>query len=228
MKLILTETKQEAQGITSFIFKPEAPLSWKAGQYMHVMLPHENADDRGTERWFTISSAPFETNPSITTRIATEKGSSFKKALASMQPGGSLETDYVDGDFTVEDASQEYVFIAGGIGITPFHSILKEHDHAGVQLHATLIYANRDEHVAFKKEFSEFASRNPYLRIEYLTSPQIVNEESITALVPDRMKPVFYLSGPEPMVKSLAQVLQTMGVPAEHIKLDDFPGYEQY
>lgn len=228
MKLSLIETKPEVTGVVSFIFKPEEALSWKPGQYMHVMLPHENADDRGTERWFTISAAPFEINPSITTRIAADKGSSFKHALTALKAGDSVEVDYVDGDFTVDDAEKEYVFIAGGIGITPFHSILKEADHAGVKFNVTLIYANRDENVPFKMEIDSFASRNPNLHVHYLTSPQQIDEASIKEIVSDLMKPIFYLSGPEPMVKSLADVLKNMSIPAEHVKLDDFPGYEQY
>jgi ferredoxin-NADP reductase len=225
MKLTLAETKNEVSDVASFIFTPEEPLVWKAGQFMHVMLPHADSDDRGAERWFTISSAPFEERPMITTRIATEKGSTFKRALHTMQPGDSVEMDYIDGDFTVEDTTKNYIFIAGGIGITPFHSILKEADHAGVGLNVTLLYANRGENVVYKDELEAFAEKNPNIKIFYITSPARIDEAAVRQYVPDLAAPMFYVSGPEPMVKSLQEVLIGMSVPAEHIKIDDFPGY---
>lgn len=225
MKLNLISKKTEVPGVESFVFQPAEPLSWKAGQYAHYRLPHEPADDRGIERWFTVSSAPFEKNVMITTRLAAEKGSSFKAALNALKIGESIESDYVDGDFTVDDATQEYVFIAGGIGITPFRSVLKEADHSGIKLKVTLLYANRDANVAFKNELDAWAENNPNLVIHYLTSPERVDEKVIGTFVPDVQKPVFYISGPEPMVKSLGAMLEKMSVPANHIKLDDFPGY---
>lgn len=225
MKLTLISKKTEAQGVESFIFKPSEPLMWKAGQYLHYRLPHEPADDRGVERWFTAASAPFEKNVMLTTRLATEKSSSFKSALNALALGESIESDYVDGDFTVDDATQEYVFIAGGIGITPFYSILKEADHAGTKLNVTLLYANRDANVVFKDELDTWARNNPSLVIHYVTSPARIDENAIAAFVPDIQKPMFYISGPEPMVKSLGTMLEGMGVPSNHLKLDDFPGY---
>ena len=84
MKLDLVSKKLELPGVTSFIFKPAEPvafggkISWKAGQFFHYVLHHEPTDDRGSDRWFTISSAPSEGFIMITTRIAAEKGSTFK------------------------------------------------------------------------------------------------------------------------------------------------------
>lgn len=225
MKFKLISKKTEIPGVESFIFEPSEPLVWKAGQYAHYRLPHEPADDRGVERWFTIASAPFEKQVMITTRVAPEKGSTFKAALEALPVGASIESDYVDGDFTVGDATQEYVFIAGGIGITPFRAILKEADHAGIKLRVTLLYGNRDTQVAFKDELNAWSKNNPNLAIRYLTSPERIDEHTIAELVSDLQTPLFYISGPEPMVKSLGATLEKIGVPAGHIKLDDFPGY---
>lgn len=225
MKFTLINKKTEVPGVETFVFRPTEPLSWKPGQYAHYILPHNPADDRGTERWFTIASAPFERDVMITTRLAAEKGSTFKAALAALKVGESIESDYVDGDFVIENVTQEYVFIAGGIGITPFHSILKEADHAGVKLRVTLLYANRDANVAFKEELDLWAEQNPNLVIHYITSPERVDQTAIATFVPNMQKPVFYISGPEPMVKNLGTMLEGLGVPAAHIKLDDFPGY---
>jgi len=225
MWLQLIEKKQETKDVTTFVFKPSDPLTWKPGQYLHYLLHHEPTDDRGSDRWFTVSSAPYTGLPSITTRFTPEKGSSFKKALAELKVDGYIEITGVEGDFTVEDAAQEYVFIAGGIGITPFHSILAEASHAGTRLKATLLYGNRDTDVPFKAELDAFAKENPNLVIHYITMPERIDADAIKKFVPDLQKPLFYISGPEPMVKSLAEVAAGLGIPKEHIKLDDFPGY---
>lgn len=225
MKLTLIRKKEEASNVESFIFNSAEPVEWKAGQFLHCILEHEPMDNRGEERWFTIASAPFEKELMITTRIAKEKGSSFKAALNALQIGETIEMPEIDGDFIVEDPTQTYVFIAGGIGITPFHSILKEADHAGVKLNATLLYGNRDDGIAYKEELEGFARSNPNLVIHHVIAPQMIDENLIKKIVPDLQKPIFYVSGPEPMVESLGDVLKAMGVPMDHLKQDYFPGY---
>lgn len=227
MKLELTARKPESPEVESFVFKPQGSLAWKAGQYLHYVLHHEPTDDRGSDRWFSIASAPFEKNVMLTTRFTRDKGSTFKKTLAALKPGDTVEFTDVDGDFIVDDPKQEYVFIAGGIGITPFRSILKEADHQGTPLRVKLLYGNRDRNVVFKEEFETLAKRNPHLSIHYLFSPERIDKTSLEKRVPDFKKPFFYVSGPEPMVESLGKLLSEMGVPKEHIKQDWFPGYPE-
>ena len=225
MKLELTARKPESPDVESFIFKPQAPFTWKAGQYLHYVLHHEPTDERGSDRWFSIASAPFEKNVMLTSRFTKERPSSFKKTLAALKVGDVVEVTDVDGDFIVDDPAQEYIFIAGGIGITPFRSILKEADHAGTRFRVKLLYANRDANVAFKDELEALAKRNPDLAIHYLTAPQRIDADAVRKLVPDLKKPYFYVSGPEPMVESLGKMLQELGVQKDHIKQDWFPGY---
>src|SRR5690606_35964973 len=76
IKLTLKSVRPEAGNVKTFVFSPESEVSWKAGQYMHYVLPQAEADDRGEERWFTISSAPHEKDLQITTRIFDKGGSS--------------------------------------------------------------------------------------------------------------------------------------------------------
>src|SRR5581483_1594670 len=160
MKLELLERKPEVPGVESFIFKPLEPIVWKPGQFFHYVLHHEPTDGRGSDRWFTIAAAPSEGVAMITTRFTDEKGSSFKKALADLKIGDTIEISDLDGDFTVDDLAAEYVFIAGGIGITPFRSILKELDNTGKRITATLPYANRDQNIVYKEELEAFAKNN--------------------------------------------------------------------
>lgn len=225
MKLRLTSRKIESAGVESLIFKPDEPLVWKAGQFLHYVLNHADTDDRGSDRWFTIASAPYERHVMITTRFAAKQSSTFKKTLKGLKRGDTIEVSDLDGDFIVSDSKKQYVFIAGGIGITPFHAILKQAAHDGKPLRATLIYANRKEVAAYKKELEAMARRNPNFKIIYLFHPQRIDKHTLKELVPDLKKPLLYVSGPEPMVESVGKLLQQMGIPRNRIKQDWFPGY---
>lgn len=224
MKLELIRTKEEVPGVRSFVFKPQSPLSWQAGQFLHYVLHHEPTDARGSDRWFTIAEAPFQKEVVITTRIAAGNGSSFKTALQNLKVGETIEISDIDGDFTVEDPTKTYVFIAGGIGITPFYSILKEADHAGAQLKVALLYANRDNDVVHRDELEAFAKKNPNLAIRYFIGEKI-DEAAIRAAAPNFAQTQFYVSGPEPMVETFGALLKQIGVPAAAIRQDWFPGY---
>jgi len=225
MKLILENRKHEVPGVESFIFKPSEPVMWKAGQFFHYVLHHEPTDDRGSDRWFTIATAPSEKTVMVTTRFADDKRSTFKKAFANLKIGDAIEISDLGGDFTVEDLTKEYVFIAGGIGITPFRSILKDLDQSGKQVPITLLYANRDQNIVYKEELGAFAKNNPNLTIHFIISPERIDVAKIKEFFPDMQKPMFYISGPEPMVESLGNALKEAGITADHLKQDWFPGY---
>jgi ferredoxin-NADP reductase len=225
MKFVLSATKQEATDTFSFIFAPEQPLQWKAGQHLHYVLNHPNADDRGVERFFSIASAPHEKHVMLTARFA-RKSSSFKKALKNLRPGDAIEAHDLEGDFVVDDAEKTFVFIAGGIGITPFRAILLDLDYNKKPLNVQLLYANRDNDFPYRKELEALRTRHPELKIDYVVSPNRIDEKSIPELVPDIEKPTLYVSGPEPMVQSMDETLKKIGVPEERIKNDFFPGYE--
>lgn len=225
MKLKLIQKKVETPEVTSFIFEPKEPLMWQPGQFLHYVLHHEPTDGRGSDRWFTNAAAPFENHVMITTRFAGEKSSSFKKKLFSLVEGKSIEIALVDGDFIIEDLSKEYVLIAGGIGITPFRSMLAQLHHDGKKIKATLLYSNHDQNIVYKKELENFAKENPDLVINYIFSPEHIDEAKIKELIPDFMSKTFYVSGPEPLVDSLGEILKKIGVSEEHLKQDWFPGY---
>jgi ferredoxin-NADP reductase len=225
MKFTLSATKQEANDTFSFIFAPEQPLQWKAGQLLRYVLNHPNPDDRGVERFFSIASAPHEKHVMLTTRFAS-KSSSFKKALKNLRPGDAIEAHDLEGDFVVDDSKKTFVFIAGGIGITPFRAILLNLDYNKKPLNVQLLYANRDNDFTYRKELEALRGRRPELRIDYVVSPNRIDEKSFPRLVPDIEKPMLYVSGPEPMVESMDETLKKIGVPEERIKNDFFPGYE--
>ncbi len=224
MKLTLIDKRPADTNAMSFVFKPEVPIAWRAGQFMHYKLPHEHMDERKDERWFTISSAPFEKNITITTRISPN-GSSFKKALVAMPLGGTIEANGPDGDFIVEDAEREMILIAGGIGITPFHSMLLELDHNHLHINAKLLYANRDDDFVFKGELEALLKRHRNFSIDYFSGDKRIDSTTVLKVAPNLTAPLFYVSGPEPMVELFEKMLRGMGILDEHMKRDYFPGY---
>lgn len=227
MKIKLIEKKEEVPGVETFIFEPEVSLTWKPGQFYHLVLHHEPTDDRGSDRWFSNAAAPYENVIQITTRLSQDKSSTFKKALKEMKIGDEIEISDLDGDFVIDDLNKKYVFIAGGIGITPFRSILKQLQYEKKSIDAVLLYANRDQNVVFKEELEEVAKNTTDFKIQYVFSPEMINEEKIKELVPDIIESVFYVSGPEPMVESMGKVLKGLGVSDENLKQDWFPGYTE-
>jgi ferredoxin-NADP reductase len=225
MELTLIARKQEAPETVSLLFSTPHLAKWKPGQFLHYTLPHPAADGRGIDRFFTISSAPHEGNVMLTTRFAP-KGSSFKKALADIPVGTVVQAEGPEGDFIVEDPKKVHVFIAGGIGITPFRAMIIDLDHRHEPVNATLLYGNRDGNFPFRDEFDAIAARHPEFHVRYLPAPLAIDEAAIREAAPDITDPLFYVSGPEPMVDSLEGILKGMGVSPKNIRTDFFPGYE--
>ena len=226
MKLQLVRAQEREGDVREFVFKPQESLSWQAGQYMHYVLPHDGADDRGEERWFTNSAAPSEGEVRITTRINHERSSSFKQALQALKPGDEIEADGPEGDFVLEDPARNHIFIVGGIGITPVRSILTQAAANDLKPHANLMYANRDDKVVFRDELEALKMGNPNLTIDYVIDPERIDDERLKASLEKTENPLVYVSGPEPMVKAMMDKLKELGVAEDNLKADDFPGYE--
>ena len=226
MKLILVAKRAETGDVVSFLFRSDTLLSWQAGQFLHYTLPHPEADDRGITRYFTIASAPFEGHVMLTTRFASERSSSFKRALRELPVGAAIEVGEPDGDFVLGDPGDEHVLIAGGIGVTPFRAILLDLDHRELPINATVLYANRTPEFVYKAEMARLAGRHPRLMVRYLVSPARVTEASIRGVAADLAKPTFHVSGPEPFVEALGGMLSGLGVPDAHVKRDYFRGYD--
>lgn len=221
--LTLLKKTHLTDNVWTFQFEAHPHFSWTAGQYMQIQLPHPNPDKEGTKRFFTISAAPYENNPAITTRI-TE--STFKQALVNMPEGGELNLlAKPDGDFVWTDGDQPLVFVAAGIGITPFRSILAQRAHDHQPLDVTLVYANRTDAIPFKDEFDAMAAADSNFKVHYITG--LVTGDRVTELVPDLKQTLVYVSGPEPMVEALGDQLKAAGLPEAQLKQDFFPNYTE-
>lgn len=224
MKVTLLSAKQETSDVYSFFLQPDQPVTWKAGQYMRYHLNSPQADARGENRFFTIASAPHEKIFQITTRLS-HPGSSFKHQLSQLKNGSTFEAFGPNGKFVIEDPHQNHVFIAGGIGITPFHSIIKDLAFRKQPINITLLYANRSEEIVFQKELEKLSGTHSEFTIQYFVGNNKISQSTIQPLISHFSHPTFYISGPEAMMKSFVEILQKIGVSEENIKHDFFPGY---
>ncbi len=220
--LKLIEKENLVDNIWAFRFEPTTPVTWIAGQFIRVELPHDNPDDEGAKRWFTVASAPFESIVQITTRVT---GSTFKQALATLSIGDRLPLlEKPDGDFVWEDSDKPLIFVAGGIGVTPFRSILKQRIHDHQPLNVTLIYGNRTDAIVFKDEFDSYATQDSEFKVRYITGEPLTAAK-LAELVPNLNASLVYISGPEPMVEKLGDELKAAGLPEVQLKQDFFPNY---
>ena len=129
-----------------------------------------------------------------------------------------------EGDFVLsKDEGRKLAFVAGGVGITPFRSMAKYLIDTNVRRDIVLLYsANRPEEFVFTELFSQ--AKNRGLNTVYIT--ERVNADLIRQNIPDWKTRLFYVSGPQPMVKAVEKTLALMGIPKRAIKRDYFPGYE--
>lgn len=207
-------------------------MDYVAGQFTEFQLPHHNPDDRGIKRWFTLSSSPSDEFLSITTKFAGDKASSFKKALWSLPMGTELDFAEAMGDFVLpKDTSIPLVFVAGGLGITPFHSIVSYLLATGEKRQIEVILAfNKQEDVLFEDLFMQYGLTPAIV----LSDPEAgwqgqighLSGQRIIDIVDDAKNKRIYVSGPEPMVETLEQDLLAAGINKTNLVLDFFPGYQ--
>lgn len=231
---VLRRKEKLGDSIYNFWFRPEKPFAFTAGQFLEYTLPHAGADSRGIRRYFTIASSPAEEDILLTTKF-TEKGSTFKQTLLAMKEGDEISASKVSGGFVLpEETSQKLVFIAGGIGVTPFRAMVRFLLDSGEKREILLLYAARSaEELAFRKLFEEAA--NAGLKAVYVLSEEekagpeyrhgLITADLIQKEVGTISERVFYVSGPEAMVEALEKTLSSLGVPEARMKRDYFPGY---
>ncbi len=225
-KFKLIKKVKESEQVTSFRFEPERRIDFEAGQYLEYTLAHQKPDNRGIRRFFTISASPTEGFLQISTRFA-EKSSTFKLALKNLEIGDKVTAANLEGDFALpKDAKEKLCFIAGGIGITPFRSMIKYLLDKNEERDIILLYSVKTlDEVVFKDLFDkakEIGVEPIYISTD---SEGYVDEAMIKDKVKDWKERTFFVSGPEPMVETFEKMLRKMGLPGRQIKTDFFPGY---
>jgi len=228
----LKKKTEIAPGVIEFHWEPFTKFNFKAGQYLEWTLPHKNPDSRGVRRDFTISSSPTENFIQLTSKFY-EKPSTFKQALRVLEIGDEIIGSRLGGEFSLpENKDQKLVFIAGGIGVTPFRSMIKYLSDQGEVRDIVLLYSNKlKKDIVYKELFDRVKGVRP---VYVLTDEKpagwkgrlgFIDEKMIKEEVPDFKERLFYVSGPEPMVEAFEKMLAGMGLPKAQIKRDYFPGY---
>lgn len=226
MKVTFIKKVQETADVVTFYFAPERPLKYIAGQFIEIYIPHKDKDSRGDKRWFTLSSAPSQEYLSITTRFFPSP-SSFKQALRNLQAGEQIFMSSPMGDFVLpKDASIPLIFIAGGIGCTPFHSIIKETQTLGDKRDITLLYSVRHkEEVVFNETFSKLGKKFHIIETNGLSTKRLTAQDAIELTKPTPNHYI-YISGPEPMVEILEKDIKKQGINKRHVFTDFFLNYD--
>jgi ferredoxin-NADP reductase len=226
-----------AEQTMSFRFAKPAGWTYRAGQSIDMTLidPPET-DAEGNLRAFSLSSAPREDDLTITTRL---RDTAFKRVLQEVALGTMVKIEGPFGDFRLHHAARPAVLLAGGIGITPFRSILVEAIGSGpLPYRVVLFHANRrPEDAAFVPEFRALASKDPNLTfVPTMTGmagaaePWDGERGHIDLAMLERhlggvTEPVFYIAGPAAMVKDLRSMLVASGVDEDDIRTEEFTGY---
>jgi ferredoxin-NADP reductase len=233
MHVTFDHSSVEADTIYTFYFKPQKPVVYTAGQFLELSVPHHKPDDRGDKRWFTLSSAPTQQLLSITTKITPNHGSSFKKALLKVQPGTELYMSDPMGDFVLPQLIQTpLIFVAGGIGITPFHSMLTWLAATKEQRQIKFLYGvSTEDEIIFQETFDK-VNQHVTVVVSNPTPAWGGEHGHLTAeLILGLEKPaddtLIYVSGPEPMIEKLSKEIHAAGIPKNQIVSDFFPGYTE-
>ena len=232
--LTLERIEQVAAGVYDYIFRPDRTFGFAAGQYLEWTLPLKSSDGRGNRRYFTIASAPADELLRLGVKFV-ENGSAFKRGLAELRPGDKIVASQLAGEFTLpRRVDRKLAFIAGGIGITPFRSMIEQLLEDGERRPITILYGNnRIEEIAYpellKRARHELGIHTYYSVREAANAPPevhvgFIDEGMIVRCVPDYLQRTFYISGPQAMVAATRQTLHGLGVPLRRIRTDFFPG----
>lgn len=226
-----------AEGTMAFHFERPADFHFKAGQTLDLILPATiTGDGQAARHTFSIVSAPHENGLTIATRM---RGSPFKQAMAALAVGAHVELDGPFGALTLHhDRKRPAILVAGGIGITPFVSILRQAAKEGLAQSFILIYSNRrPEDAAFLEEL-----RGPEKEMENLqliaTMTQVAQSKQawsgktgqidggmLKPLAAGQLAPIYYLAGPPGFVDAMHGLLNEGAVDDDDIRSEGFYGY---
>jgi len=233
------EAREEiAEGTMAFHFEKPDGFEFKPGQASDVVLSRQtaNPDDHSARHTFSIASAPFQDELVVATRM---RDSVFKRALKSLPLGSQVTVAGPFGSLGLHnDRTRAGVFIAGGIGITPFVSILRQAARNRLQQRLILLYSNRrPEDAAFLAEMQQLSAQNVNFRLvatmtqmsassrPWAGQTGLITEQLLKSVVGDLAAPIFYVVGPPGMVEAMRQTLNHAGINDDDIRSEEFYGY---
>jgi ferredoxin-NADP reductase len=236
MRIHLKERRQETADVMSFIFDLNGqPFTYRPGQYLSYVLDAlAFPDERGPRRHFTLSSSPTEKGIiQFTTRI---RGSGFKETLRHAPLGYELTAGLAAGHFVLpEKEPRRHLFIAGGIGVTPYRSILRHAIDAQEPIGGVLLYFNRSSaEIIFRQELEQISRQMPgFTLVNVLSQPDNgwtgqsgkLDENLLRSFVPDPKAFLCWISGPPAMVEAYKDQIRQFGFTDEAVRTDIFIGY---
>jgi ferredoxin-NADP reductase len=237
MKAKLVARKEVADGTLGFVLEPAGKFpAFVPGQFCDLTLPAPPfSDDKGDIRTLSIASSPREGRLLFATRLT---GSAFKRSLAEGPLGLEVEVEGPFGSFALhDDPARPAVLLAGGIGITPYRSMIADAAERADPRRITLIYSNRRaSSVAFLEDFERWEREAPGFRlVATLTDPEAgkpwpretgrVDREFLKRFLPGNEEAVWYAVGPDGFIGGMEMVLPEIGIPPERIRVETFAGY---
>ena len=236
MRATIKEKREVAKGTVLAIFDLGGEhVDYRPGHYFWVELPNRGHDDeKGLRRHISIVTSPTEHGVlGLATRI---RDTAFKRTLAELEVGDEVTVEEPKGSFVLpEDTSRDYVFLAGGIGITVFRSMLRYIADTGEPYRITLVFSNRDrESSAFLDEIQEFEERIPALRVVLTMTDdegwdgetRRIDADMLRDHLDGNLNDYRYLvAGPPPMANAVVENLESAGIPDEQVESDSFSGY---
>jgi len=216
--LAFLKSYKESDGVYTFLFEIEKDLTWHAGQHGLFTITHRKI--KKATRPLTVASTPAENVVKITTAIS-DKPSEFKTALLELEEGMKIRMNGPVGSFYLKDNSPA-LFIAGGIGITPFRAIVKqlEAEGNGIQKQIKLLYLDSAKSYIYKDEFN----RNTSIDTSYLASRDELYLEIDKFITSNNNKAKYFIAGSKSMVNSITSHLKSNGILKRNIKKDAFMG----
>jgi ferredoxin-NADP reductase len=225
------------EGTMAFQFEKPPGFDFKPGQSADLtLLDPPETDSEGNVRTFSIASAPFEDQLMFATRM---RDTAFKRSLKKVPLGTVVKMDSALGSFTLhKNSAKPAVFLAGGIGITPFSSIVRQADHDRAPHTLHLFYSNRrPEDALFFEVLQNLEKTNPnFFFVATMTdTPRSkktwngeagrINREMLSKYLNDLRGPIYYIAGPPAMVIGMRKMLVASGVDEDDIRTDEFAGY---
>jgi len=233
----LNGREQVAEGTMAFHFDKPDGFEFRPGQAIDVtLLNPPETDSEGNIRTFSIASPPYEDGLMVATRM---RDSAFKRVLKSMPLGTAVKIDGPSGSLTLhKNSSKPAVFLAGGIGITPFLSILRQAAHEKLPHELFLFYSNRrPEDTPFLDTLNELQKTNPKFRFvptmteigkshqKWIGQTGFIDSSMLANTVSSVQGPIYYIAGPPGMVAAMRQVIVTAGADEDDIRTEEFSGY---
>ncbi len=226
-----------AEHTVAWHFEKPKGFQFRPGQYVDLtLLNPPETDAEGTARSFTVASAPYEEEIMVATRV---RDSAFKRVLGRLEPGAEVEIEGPMGSFTLHhNSSRPAVFLAGGIGITPFLSITRQAAYDRLPHRIYLFYSNhRPEDAAFLDSLAALEKANPRFRLiatmtdmdrsstAWSGETGFIDAAMVRRYLEKLEEHIFYVAGPPEMVSDMRRMLIDAGADEDDLRTEEFSGY---